>query len=42
MLLVPHSDMTGEAAECLAQRGDETRLVLPARCRVAAHPVMTG
>ena len=40
--LVPHGDVAGEAAEGLAQRGDEPRLVpvLAARCGVASHPVM--
>ena len=38
-----HGDVAGEAAEGLAQRGDEPRLVLPAlvaRCGVASHPVV--
>jgi hypothetical protein len=38
--LVPHGDVAGEAAEGLAQRGDESNLMLPARCRVACHPVV--
>ncbi len=40
---MPHGDVAGEAAEGLAQRGDEPRLVLPAlvaRCGVASHPVV--
>ena len=40
---MPHGDVAGEAAEGLAQRGDESRLVLPAlvaRCGVASHPVV--
>ena len=40
---MPHGDVAGEAAEGLAQRGDESRLVLPAlvaRSDVASHPVV--
>ena len=35
---MPHGNVAGEAAEGLAQRGDESSLA--ARCGVASHPVM--
>ena len=39
---MPHGDVEGEAAEGLAQRGEESSLVLPARWSVALGRVALG